>query len=108
MTGSLLYTNLNIYLFVAVFLLGAGILGVIYRRTLVGMLVSLELIMNGAGLNLVAINSLLVGDNAYGFVFTLFIMGLAAAEAAVALGIIILIFRRYGHIEGAELNEMKD
>jgi len=108
MTGNLIYANLNIYLFIAVFLLGAGILGLVYRRTLIGMLVSLELIMNGAGLNLVAINSLLVGDNAYGFVFTLFIMGLAAAEAAVALGIIILIFRRFGHIEGAELAEMKD
>ncbi len=108
MTENLLYANLNLYLFISVFLLGAGILGMLYRRTLIGMLISMELIMNGAGLNLVALNSLLVGDNAYGHVFTLFIMGLAAAEAAVALALIILIFRRFGHIEGAGLKEMKD
>ena len=40
--------------------------------------------------------------------FTLIIMGIAAAEAAIALGIIILIFRKYGHIEGGDLKEMKD
>lgn len=108
MIDGLIYTNVNIYLFVALFLLGAGILGMVYRRTLIGMLISLELIMNGAGLNMVALNSLLVGDNAYGQIFTLFIMGLAAAEAAVALAIIILIFRRFGHMEGSELSEMKD
>jgi NADH:ubiquinone oxidoreductase subunit K len=72
------------------------------------MLVSLELIMNGAGLNLVALNRFVSPDNVYGTVFTLIIMGIAAAEAAIALGIIILIYRKYGHIEGAELKEMKD
>lgn len=108
MTEQLIYHNLDLYLFIAVFLLGAGILGMVYRRTLIGMLVSMELIMNGAGLNLVALNSLVAGENAYGYVFTLFIMGLAAAEAAVALALIILIFRKFGHIESAELKEMKD
>jgi len=43
-----------------------------------------------------------------GLSFTLFIMGIAAAEAAIALGIIILIFRKFGHIEGQKIKEMKD
>ncbi len=103
-----LYGNIQIYLLLSLFLLSAGILGMIYRKTLIGMLISVELIMSGAGLNLVAINSLTGGDNAYGFVFALFIMGLAAAEAAVALSIIILIFRRFGHIEGAGLAGLKE
>jgi len=47
------YNHLHVYLFVALFLLVSGILGLVYRRTLIGMLVSMELIMNGAGLNLV-------------------------------------------------------
>jgi NADH:ubiquinone oxidoreductase subunit K len=72
------------------------------------MLVSMELIMNGAGLNLVALNRFISPENVYGMAFTLIIMGLAAAEASLALGIIILIFRKYGHIEGGELKEMKD
>ncbi|MBA4416574.1 MAG: NADH-quinone oxidoreductase subunit NuoK [Syntrophus sp. (in: bacteria)] len=108
MTGTLLYNNLNIYLFVALFLLSAGILGMLYRRTLIGMLISLELIMNGAGLNYVAFNRFSKAGDAAGQVFTLFIMGISAAEAAIALGIIILIFRKYKHIEGEKLKEMKD
>jgi NADH:ubiquinone oxidoreductase subunit K len=108
MTGMGLYNSLNIYLFVGIALLACGILGVIYRRTLVSMLISIELIMNGAGLNLVAFNRFVAPDNAYGMAFTLFIMGIAAAEAAIALAIIILIFRKYRHVEGAQLKEMKD
>jgi NADH:ubiquinone oxidoreductase subunit K len=107
MTGPL-YHNLHLYLFVAIFFLFCGIAGVVYRRTLIGMLVSMELIMNGAGLNLVALNRFISPENAYGMAFALVIMGIAAAEAALALGIMILIFRKYRHIEGEELNEMKD
>ena len=108
MTGGLLYNNLHMYLFVALFLLSCGILSLLYRRTLIGMLISIELIMNGAGLNLVAFNRFISPDHTYGMVFTLFIMGIAAAEAAIALAIIILIFRRFKHIEGEEIKEMKD
>jgi NADH:ubiquinone oxidoreductase subunit K len=107
MTGQLLYHNLHVYLFAALFLLGCGFLGVMYRRTLIGMLISLELVMNGAGLNLVALNAFSQQGNAYGIAFTLFIMGIAAAEAAIALGIIIAVFRRFGHIEGGEITELK-
>ena len=108
MTVTLLYNNVNIYVYLALFLLCAGILGVLYRRTLIGMLICLELIMNGAGLNFVAFNRFSRTGDTSGQVFTLFIMGVAAAEAAIALGVIILIFRRYRHIEGDQLKEMKD
>ncbi len=108
MTGTLIFNNLYVYLFMALFLLCCGILGILYRRTLIGMLISIELIMNGAGLNLVALNRFASPENPYGQVFTLFIMGIAAAETAIALGIIILIFRRFRHIDGEKLKEMKD
>ena len=107
MTGTLLYDNLNTYLFISVFLLCCGILGVLYRRTLIGMLVSVELILNGAGLNFVAFNRFISQENASGMIFTLFIMGIAAVEVAIALAIIILIFRKFRHIEGSEIKEMK-
>ncbi len=107
MTGELLYHNLHVYLFAALFLLGCGLVGVMCRRTLIGMLISMELIMNGAGLNLVALNAFSTKGNAYGIAFTLFIMGIAAAEAVIALGVIIAVFRRFGHIEGGEITEMK-
>ncbi len=107
MASGLLYNNVHVYLFAALFLFGCGLLGIIFRRTLIGMLICLELVMNGAGVNLVALNSFSAEGNAYGIAFALFIMGIAAAEAAVALGIIIAVFRRFGHIEGGEIGEMK-
>jgi len=107
MTGYLL-NNFNIYMFVALFLMCCGILGIVYRRTLIAMLISVELIMNGAGLNFVVINRFLYPERVNGQVFTLFIMGIAAAEAAIALAIIILIFRRFKKIEADTLKEMKD
>jgi NADH:ubiquinone oxidoreductase subunit K len=108
MTGTFLYNNLNVYLFLGIFLLSCGILGILYRRTLIAMLISIELIMNGAGLNLVAFNRFVSPDGPDGMVFTLFIMGIAAAEAAIALSVIILIFRRYRNIDSTEIEEMKD
>ena len=103
-----MFNTLTVYLFVAVFLLCAGILGLVYRRTLIGMLISVELIMNGAGLNLVAINRFLVPESGSGMIFTLFIMGIAAAEVAIALAIIVLIFKRVGVIQSGSMKEMKD
>lgn len=108
MTGAFLYDSLNIYLYLGIFLLCCGILGILYRRTLIAMLISIELIMNGAGLNLVAFNRFVSPEGPDGMVFTLFIMGLAAAEAAIALAVIILIFKRYRGIESAEMEEMKN
>mgnify|MGYP000879556100 CR=1 FL=1 len=102
------YNNLYIFLFLGIFMLSCGILGLLYRRTLIGMLISIELIMNGAGLNFVAFNRFAAPDNAYGMAFTLFIMGIAAAEAAIAMGIVILIFRRFRHIESRDIKELKD
>ena len=75
MTGTFLYDNLNVYLFIGVFLLCFGILGIIYRRTLIAMLISIELIMNGAGLNFVAFNRFVSPDKPDGMVFTLFRKG---------------------------------
>jgi NADH:ubiquinone oxidoreductase subunit K len=108
MTALPLFNNIHVYLFVGLFLLACGIVGIMYRRTLVSMLISMELVMNGAGLNFVVFNRFLSSDNPYGLAFTLFIMGIAAAEAAIALAVIILIFRRFKNVESDNLKEMKD
>ena len=103
-----LYGNMNIYLFVGLMLLVCGVAGMVHRRTLVSMLISIELIMNGAGLNFVVFNRFVAQDQPTGLAFTLFIMGIAAAEAALALAIIILIFRKTGNVESDNLKEMRD
>ena len=87
--------NLNTYLVVALFLLILGLYGMIQHRTFIGMLISTELILNGAGLNFMAFNRFLAPNPAVGQIFTLFIMGIAAAEAAIGVSVILAVHRRY-------------
>lgn len=101
-----LYDQLHIYLIAAAFLLAIGIYGLIRRRTLIGMLISGELIFSAASLNLMAFNRFTVHDPTVGQIFTLFIMGLAAAEIAIALSIVIAVYRNYRSVTTRELSEL--
>ena len=98
--------HLNSYLILAVFLLIAGIYGLIQHRSCIGMLVSTELILNGAGINFMAFNRFLAPDPAVGQVITLFIMGIAAAEAAIVVSFILAVFRKYRSIDPDEVKEL--
>ncbi|RLA95264.1 MAG: NADH-quinone oxidoreductase subunit NuoK [Deltaproteobacteria bacterium] len=102
-----LWERPEVFQFLSVLLLCSGILGLIYRRTLLGMLISVELIMNGAGLNLVVANRFFQTAGVDGQVFTLFVMGVAASEVAIALGIVLLLFKRTKKIEAEGLKELK-
>ncbi|HWW03157.1 MAG TPA: NADH-quinone oxidoreductase subunit NuoK [Candidatus Acidoferrum sp.] len=101
-----LYNRLDVYLIAAAFLLAIGIYGLIRRRTLIGMLISGELIFSAASLNLMAFNRFTVHDRSVGQIFVLFIMGLAAAEVAIALSIIVAVYRNYSSVKTAELSEL--
>jgi len=101
-----LYNDLNVYLLAAAFLLAIGIYGLIRRRTLIGMLISGELIFSAASLNLMAFNRFTAHDPAVGQIFVLFIMGLAAAEVAIALSIMIAVYRNYRSVKTRELAEL--
>ncbi len=89
------YTNLSTYLILALFLLMMGIYGIIRHKTFIGMLISTELVLNGAGLNFMAFNKFLAPDPAVGQIFTLFIMGIAAAEAAITISFILAVYRKF-------------
>jgi NADH:ubiquinone oxidoreductase subunit K len=101
------YEQPGIYLMLAAFLLAVGLYGLIRRRTLVGMLIASELIFSAASLNLMAFNRFAAPDPTVGQVFVLFIMGLAAAEVAIGLSIIIAVYRNYRSIKTRELSELK-
>lgn len=103
----LISDNLYTYLILAVFLLIVGIYGLIQHKTFIGMLVSTELILNGAGINFMAFNRFLAPDPATGQVITLFIMGIAAAEAAIVVSFIIAVFRKYHSIDPEDVMELK-
>jgi NADH-quinone oxidoreductase subunit K/NAD(P)H-quinone oxidoreductase subunit 4L len=86
--------TLGVYLIIAALLFSLGLLGVLQRRNLIGMLISVELMLNGANINFMAFNRFLTPDPTVGQIFTLFVMGLAAAEAAIGLSIILALFRK--------------
>ena len=91
---------------IAALLLALGVFGLLRRRTLIGMLISGELIFSGASLNLMAFNRFKAPDPAVGQIFVLFIMGLAAAEVAIALSLIIAVYRNFRSVKTNELSEL--
>ena len=95
------------YLFLAALLFSLGIFGVFQRRSLIGMLIAIELMLSGASINFMAFNRFLAPDPIIGQIYTLFIMGIAAAEAAIALSIIVAVFRRLRSINIERAQELR-
>ena len=102
-----LSNTLEVYLAIAALLFGVGIYGMLHRRTLIGMLISSELILAAASVNFMAFSRFLAPDPTTGQIFTLFIMGIAAAEAAIALSIIIAVYRNYKSIDTEDVASLQ-
>jgi NADH-quinone oxidoreductase subunit K len=102
-----LYNDLSTYLFLAALLFGMGVYGLITRRTIIGMLIAAELILAGASINFMAFNRFTAPDPVVGQIFTLFIMAIAAAEAAIGLSIVVAIYRNYKTIDTEDLVELQ-
>lgn len=102
-----IYNRIEVYLAAAAFLLAVGIYGMVRRRTLIGMLISGELIFSAASLNFMAFNRFTAPDPTVGQIFVLFIMGLAAAEVAIALSIVVAVYRNYQSVNTQQLSELK-
>ncbi|HEV8048091.1 MAG TPA: NADH-quinone oxidoreductase subunit NuoK [Terriglobales bacterium] len=92
------------YLVVAAALLILGVIGVLTRRNVVIILMSIELILNAVNLNLVAFSRLW---GLHGQVFAIFVITDAAAEAAVGLGILIAFFRNKETVNVDEIDLLK-
>jgi NADH:ubiquinone oxidoreductase subunit K len=86
-------------LFVSTGLFFIGMYGLFTRRNMITMLMSVELILNSVNINFVAFNKYLYPDKLEGVFFTLFIIAIAAAEAAVAIAIIINLYRNLHSID---------
>jgi NADH:ubiquinone oxidoreductase subunit K len=99
--------SLGTYLFIAAALFSLGLLGVLQRRNLIGMLISVELMLNAANINFMAFNRFLAPHPAVGQVITLFIMAVAAAEAAIALSIIMAVYRKLKTINAEQATELR-
>lgn len=94
-------------LFVSTALFFIGMYGLFTRRNLITMLMSIELLLNSVNINFVAFNKYLYPENLEGIFFTLFIITIAAAEAAVAIAIIINLYRNHQSIDVEDATDMK-
>ena len=94
-------------LFVSTALFFIGMYGLFTRRNMITMLMSVELILNSVNINFVVFNKYLYPDSLDGIFFTIFIITIAAAEAAVAIAIIINLYRSHRSIDVESAEEMK-
>jgi len=106
MGGTEMAVGLTHYLVVAAILLVLGVFGIfLNRKNVIIILMSIELILLAVNINLVAFSAAL-GDMA-GQVFALFVLTVAAAEAAIGLAIVVIYFRNRGSIQVEDVNLMK-
>ena len=94
-------------LFISAALFFIGVYGFFTRRNLITMLMSVELILNSVNLNFIAFNKYLWPQQLDGVFFTVFIIAIAAAEAAVAIAIIINLYRSHQSIDVENAEDLK-
>lgn len=99
--------GLNHFLVVSALLFSLGLLAVISRRNIIMVLMGIELILNSANINIVAF-SRYGALSLEGHMIALFIIIVAAAEAAVALAIALNIYHRFGSVDVEQISELKD
>ena len=95
------------YFVLSALLFFIGVYGFVTRRNLIAMLISVELVLNAVDINFAAINRLLYPEGTEGFFFTLFSIGVAAAETAVAIAIIINVYRNFKSDQVNSIENMK-
>ena len=100
--------SLQSYLFISIVLFCLGLYGVMTRRNGVAILMGIELILNSANLNFVAFNRFGgLSETLPGHVFALFVIVMAASEAAVALAIIINLYKTFRTVNVDEAHELQ-
>jgi len=94
-------------LFISLALFFLGVYGFLTRRNLITMLMAVELILNSVNLNFIAFNKYVWPGRLDGVFFTLFIIAIAAAEAAVVIAIVINLYRSHRSVDVEDTTEMK-
>ena len=95
------------YVVVSTIMFFAGVYGFVTRHNLLAILISLELMLNAVDINFVVFNRSLFPGQLEGFFFTLFAVAIAAAETAIAIAIIINIYRNIRNINVDNVDKMK-
>lgn len=98
---------LSWYLILAAILFAVGVYGALARRNAIAILMSIELMLNAVNINLVAFARYVTPRELTGQIFAIFIMMLAAAEAAVGLGLVLTVYRNLRHIQVDQINLLR-
>jgi len=98
---------LNYMILLSTLVFFIGLFGVLIRRNLITMLMGIELMLNAVNINFVAFNHYLYPNRLEGHFFALIVMAIAAVEAAVAIALIINIYRKFATVSVDDVNEMK-
>jgi NADH-quinone oxidoreductase subunit K len=99
------HVPLSWYLILSAVLFGTGVAGFVYRKSVITVFMSIELMLNAVNLSFVAFSYQL--HRIDGHIYSLFVMVVAAAEAAVGLAIILTIFKNRGTLQIDEVDSMK-
>lgn len=99
--------GLHHYLIVSAILFAIGIFGILARRNILGILMSIEILFNAVGINFVAFNRYLYPNAVWGHACTLFVITLAAAEAVVGLALVLTVVRSTKTVFVEKLNLLK-
>ncbi len=97
--------HLSWYLTVSAMLFCIGVFGFLTRRNIIMMLLSIELMLNSVNLNLAAMSHYM--EDLRGQVMVFFIIAVAAAEAAIGLGIVVTLFRNYRSVHTEDITKLK-
>lgn len=95
------------FLLFAAILFAMGLYAVMARKNLIGILIGVELMLNACSVNFLTFNRFVASDPAVGQIVVLFVIGLAAAEAAVALSIILAVYRSRSAIDIDDLTDLR-
>jgi len=95
------------YLTVSLLLFVIGLFGILTRRNAIGILMSIELVLNSVNLNLVAFSRFITPQVLSGQVFALFVIAVAAGEAVIGLAIVLSIYRCRNTLDPEDINLMK-
>jgi len=99
--------SVECYFLLSTILFFIGFFGFITRRNLIAMLISVELVLNAVDMNFAVFNRFLFPGQFEGFFFTLFSIGVSAAESAVAIAIIINVYRKFHSDQVNSIENMK-
>lgn len=99
---------LSWYLIVSAALFAIGLYGVLARRNAIAILMSVELMLNAVNINLIAFWRYLTPDRSVGLAWAVFVLTVAAAEAAIGLALVISVYRNRDSVVAEELDTLKN